>query len=546
VPEAPRTADAWRARVLELGAKGKLTDDLVAAFRASAAAAAREKLVPKHVPAEFLDRLLADKVYGEALLVELPPKYDPGIVLALKALDEAAGKRLDAHQHLAMALAVAYGRGGKAGVADPHLKGRYFGSGRTPPTIEESLEYYLKYERAMRMPPGAMPWPLLAYVADNDAPIAEREWALARYAKAPVLGKIYYDVPYDASRVAGPGRIGGLPYTLANIQTYGGVCMERAYFASRVLKSLGIPSLFTAGEGKRGGHAWVSWLAVRGRQIDLQDSGRFDYDKYYRGLAFCPETRGRILDREVALLASAMTHSYAAWLEARTGCHVYDLFQGDARRAAAPLLQDAANRNPYEAGTWRRLAEAAAEGVLAQRQGEQVYDQMLRLHAAQPDLTFEVLQKILSPRLKAGQAAPAAEVGRNLAILERAFVIYEKARRPDLAVMLRRFQGEYLEAVGRKDAALKLYALASEQYAAEHYGFLDLFERAVALMTDDSMRLKYLAIMAEKVPEFGGDFNRQFRQKNPAFVQVVRAYVEALQSAGKSSEAAKWDARLKA
>ena len=542
----PQSPAAWRERVLELGAKGRLTADLLAAFRAYAAATAREKLVPQHVPEAFWDRAAADKVFGDGLLVELHPKYEPGIAAALKALQDHAGKKLDTHKHLALAFAVVYGRGGKAGVLDPHLRGRYFGAGRTAPSPEESFDYYLKYERAMKMPPAAAPWPLLCYVADNDAPIAEREWALARYAKAAAWGRIYYDVPYDTSRVSGSGRLGDLPYTLPNIQSHGGVCMERAYFSSRVLKSLGVPALFTAGEGKRGGHAWVSWVALRGRQVDLQDAGRFDFDKYYRGVTFCPMTRGRVLDREVALLGAAMAHSYAGWIDARLACHVYDLFQGDGRRAAAGVLQDAVNRNPYHAGTWRRLADAVAEGVLAQRQGEQAYDLMLRHFGTQPDLTFEVLQKILSPRLTAGEGTPAAEVTRNLSILEKAFQIYEKAKRPDLAVMLRRFQGEYLEAVGRKDAALRLYVVASEQYAAEHYGFLDLFDRAMALMTDEAMRLKYLAIMAEKVPEYGGDFNRQFKQRNAAFTHVVRAYVEALQAGGKSAEAAKWEARLKA
>jgi hypothetical protein len=176
-----------------------------------------------------------------------------------------------------------------------------------------------------------------------------------------------------------------------------------------------------------------------------------------------------------------------------------------------------------------------------------MYDGMLKTFAAYPDLTFEVLTRILQPRLKSATQPSDAEITRNLQLLDRAFWVYESANRPDLAVRLRALQGQYLEAVGRREDALKLYAAASEQYATEHYGFLTLYERAVALMREDrkqDMMLKYMGIMAARVPEYQSDFNRKYDLKNPAWCVVVKAYAEALRAAGQSAEAQTWEAKL--
>jgi len=239
-----------------------------------------------------------------------------------------------------------------------------------------------------------------------------------------------------------------------------------------------------------------------------------------------------------------MIHSYPGYREAQIGCHIYDLFPGADREKVIGLLEGAVQRNPYHAGTWRRVAQAVADGVVPQKKGEQMYDVMLTHFAEYPDLTFEVLEKILTPRFKAGQEARRAEIQKNLGILEKAFQIYARCQRPDLAVMLRGLQGRYLEAVGDTEKALQLYVLASEQYAQEHYGFLALFDRALQLMQDKEKKMKYIRIMVEKVPEYPSSFQKEFKIKNEAFVHVVQAYIQALKDAGKTDEASKWEARL--
>jgi acetyl esterase/lipase len=63
-------------------------------------------------------------------------------------------------------------------------------------------------------------------------------------------------------------------------------------------------------------------------------------------------------------------------------------------------------------------------------------------------------------------------------------------------------------------------------------------------MDDRLMRLKYLQMVAEKVPEYQSDFNRQTGDRNPVFVHVVKAYAEALRAAGNPAEAARWEGRI--
>jgi len=130
-------------------------------------------------------------------------------------------------------------------------------------------------------------------------------------------------------------------------------------------------------------------------------------------------------------------------------------------------------------------------------------------------------------------------------LLDKAFAVYEAAQRPDLAVKLRLLQGAYLEATANQDKALKLYVAASQQYVTSHFGFIDLFDRAVALMAADdkqAMKMKYLDYMVKAVPKYQGEFNRETRDVNDAYIHVVKAYAEALEAAGKKDEAARWKA----
>jgi len=542
---APQTAAELRAQLIEIAATGKLDDELLAAFKMYSAARAKESL-GSAVSDEFLQWAESNKAINYALLVGLYPRYNVDVVKNMEQLREEFGEKVDSHPHLALAFAFVWGSARGRSVREP-LMG-YISKQREMPSMSESFDYYLRYERKMKFSLKKTPWPLLVYIVDNDAPIDEREWALRKYQKCSLndLRGIYYEVPYDNSRVNGPGRMGDKPWTLMNILAYGGVCCDRAYYSTRVTKSIGVPSMYDSGEGGRGGHAWAAWIVRKRNQLDMAFSGRFTYDRYYTGQIYSPLERRKVLDREAQLMAAAVRRTYAGYLEALIGCYAYELLGNDARKTASDLLKAAVRRNPLCARPWRVLAQACVDGTLPQKEGESMYTFMLKNFADYPDLTHEVLGKIMSVRLKVEGEVDDKEAIRNLRILENTFRVYDKAKRPDLAVKLRCLQGRYLEAIGREDSARKLYVAASRKYATEHYGIIELFNRSLAMMAGEEFaekRMAYLKSMANAVPKFKSRFNEEFNLVNPVYTHVVKSYVAALREAGRADEADEWQKR---
>lgn len=109
VPEQPKTAKELEQVLLEKAGAGTLTDEVLVLFKQYADASARERFVPAVVPEDFWAWVASDKLVHDALLVELHPKYEPGIPAALKALRDKFGKDFDSHKQLALAFAVVHG-----------------------------------------------------------------------------------------------------------------------------------------------------------------------------------------------------------------------------------------------------------------------------------------------------------------------------------------------------------------------------------------------------------------------------------------------------
>ena len=89
---------------------------------------------------------------------------------------------------------------------------------------------------------------------------SEFEWVhkKLKYKRAG-WGQAYEDVKYVMER-ATQGEDPYTTYTFADILENGGVCRDRAYFAANTAKCMGIPATYVAGDGPRGGHAWVNLL----------------------------------------------------------------------------------------------------------------------------------------------------------------------------------------------------------------------------------------------------------------------------------------------
>ena len=541
-PAEDLSADALHRQLLEAAAEGNLSDDLLDLFRDVTAARVREQYVPDRIPDTLWTWIVGHPVFRDAVVLGLYPENDRDlrILERLAALRQEFPDEVDTYPHLAMAFAMVYGTAGTKPVRERRLG--WVAEGRTIPSMAESFGDYVKHASTATMPLTRTPWPLLVLVADNDLPLAEREWVRGEYGSKITrsVAQIYYDLEYDNDKRRGNAKIGDRPHTMANLLSFGGVCADRAYFASRVAKTFGIPAMYDVGAGERGGHAWLAYVGHGRRNVDLAFSGRFDYDRYYTGTVYHPTYADVVLDRDVQLDVAAMAHSYQGYLEAVAACRIYSMIEEGRRGEVTGLLEGAVKRNPYCAVPWRLVAVEVAEGRIARTLGERMYQSMLRQFAEYPDLTFQVLARILKPRLAEAADADQREVSDNLGILGKAHAVYAKANRPDLAVKLRCLQGEYLEAAGRTQDAMKLYVAASEQYLAEHFGFVELFDRACRLMKasgQDRIMLKYMGRVASAVPAFKTSENQEFREVNPTYQRVVKTYAGALRAAGRTTEA---------
>ena len=179
-----------------------------------------------------------------------------------------------------------------------------------PATMLESFRYFTS-SRRFRFDLKQMPYELARYLATSRLGLGDRRWAAGRYAGRAKPAKSYFDVRHDADHFyrGRPKKIAKLAYTMPNLRRAGGVCVDQAYYASEVCRSLGIPAAIVSGEGASGmGHAWVACLMPAGRgkpaAWDAQ-TARYRAHQYYSGDVIDPATGRRMPDAELSLAGAA-------------------------------------------------------------------------------------------------------------------------------------------------------------------------------------------------------------------------------------------------
>jgi hypothetical protein len=103
----------------------------------------------------------------------------------------------------------------------------------------------------------------LKFVIDHPLARSELDWARKTIHNNLTNFKgIYSGIRYDFSRLKPPPQMNwpGSTYTLAQIKSKGGICVDQAYFTTMVGKSKGVPTLFFTGIGDVAGHAWVGYM----------------------------------------------------------------------------------------------------------------------------------------------------------------------------------------------------------------------------------------------------------------------------------------------
>lgn len=293
---------------------------------------------------------------------DLPDKVLP----VLDALRKDHGDKLEEYPDLAAAMCVVWDQ--------PYRQDR--GVFREIEAGEKTLSqprmlmrYYLS-SRQLQFNVQQLPWPLAAYLVDNAGSADDMAWATNRYGGRSRIGAVFFDVEYDYEKLNGTneGALAEKNYSLENIFKNGGICGDQAYFAAQVSRAIGVPAIICTGvnanEGT--GHAWVGFLSTRGQETIWDfDEGRYEENRYWRGSVIDPQTRDRITDADVAVLADLMTTPPRDRLASAALTKVTDLVSESQRPA---MLMQAVNLSPGNSTAWRQLAQLAARQKLAQKE----------------------------------------------------------------------------------------------------------------------------------------------------------------------------------
>ena len=360
----------------------------------------------------------------------------------------------------------------------------------TPDPIE-IFDYFVENERRMFFGISKVPVELLCYVVDTTASITEMKWALSRYGGDGEVGKRFFEIKYDYDhfRQGRPKRLTEEGFSLPNIQEFGGVCADQAYFASSVGKAIGIPTAYAWGRSAEVGHAWVGYLLTRGKRGFWDFSaGRYPSYQGVQGVTINPQTRQLIPDSVVSLQAELIgrpakdRHSAAALTDAASrlielaGTEPDDLAalplgsNNDAAtvkpRRSAPgrlrhpdgaldLLETGLRNCPGYAPGWVVVRDLAADDELSLKQKKFFSEVLLKLCGKHyPDFAWEVLE----PMIKTVDDEKEQDV-----LWSKTFNVF--SHRFDLAARVRMAQGQMWEDAGEVKKAGRCYHDVITRYA---------------------------------------------------------------------------------
>jgi hypothetical protein len=533
VPGADATRVATlRQQVATEGSRGRLSEALFDRFLEYTEAAARQA---SDTPEEFWTWLRHHPRIRAGLLIALHPTYEARVIKQLNGLREAFGDTLDEYTDLGLAVALVYGLAPKGRPGrPPAVRGR---KRRPAPTARESFQYYVTHADSMLLSPKSLPWRFLVYVVGNDIPLMEREWALKHLEDRSLrsLRKLHFEVPYRTkAQRQGSGQ--WQPGSLRGLLQSGGVCAHRAYYASRTLKSAGIPAVIVGAKG----HAWQAWI-VRKRRYKLRHNAEGPRPS---GVYRCLLTGRPHAYETLELLVAATNHSPEGHLKALAGCAIFKTLPDEARQEGTGLLRDAIDANPYCETAWLLLGGAVAAGTLPAAEGQRLHAEAVKRLKGYDNLIFRLFLRLKSPQLK----EPGAVTDDKLRELRAAFEVEEararKHKRPDLVVRLHNAYAEYfVRARGVKPVLVHYtgWLLATRPWP--RWWFNDLLEGALRLSEGTENTRAREAFLSDLLTKLGWDAaepnsSASKGKPDPRGVPVARAYATLLAKTGRA-EAAK-------
>lgn len=460
---------------------------------------------------DFLAGLLADPEFLREFFRQLKPDDFPPVALTrLEQLSNAHPNKFPEYRSLALAYALVYDQRPPANW--PHHQV----APETVPAMDDSLPDRFGFY-TQRNDAGKLDYDLrrlsaeeLKFVIDAPVPRSELEWA----AKNVKFSRSQFDrafnmVDYDERRVErgdfvwNKGR-----YLLGNIELWGGICTDQAYFASLAGKARGIPTLYFAGQGTDGGHAWFGYL--RGADKWELDAGRFFNQNYTVGQALDPQTWLPITDHELVYFSGRAARQPK--VDAALGdLAMAGMFAGQGNREAQlAAATSAVYLAPQLVGAW----EAQEEALLAA--GDQAalrdfYARAIENFSRENDLKVRYQTRLADLERNGGDLRVAER-------LENRMIADNRRQRTDLstaaaAVSLSRFieSGEY-------DKAMREYRSLARKLAGPGGGnfFYDVVRPMVGQLRAAGRDKDAAAVLKQARREMGFEpgsiLDREFRK----------------------------------
>ncbi len=289
-----------------------------------------------------------------------------------------------------------------------------------------------------------LPWEFQVFMVDHRTPDGERDWAIKNYIeKRPMVGKIYFDIVYDKMMYETKSeacKLTGKDYTLQDIKTFGGVCAMQADFAARVGKSLAVPAIYVTGESNsRELHAWVMWVEVKSASknsitFSLESDGRYLHDQYYTGELIDPQTGQPTLDRDIERRLNDVANNRSGKRQAEIAMEFLPLIaeanEFDSKKKTQ-YLDSVLRLSVYNEAAWLELVKLVADKKFAEESKQIVFsltERMLTVFAKYPDFSWQVGPKLV-------EVQPNRVTKANF--FDRLTIMYENAKRPDLACQAR-------------------------------------------------------------------------------------------------------------
>jgi len=408
----------------------------------------------------------------------------------------------------------------------------------------------------MVMNPRQTPAELLAYVVDVTSPNNELAGVEARYRGDANVGKRYSDIQYDTEsfRDGKPKKVTVAGFSLPNIQKHGGVCIDQAYFASQVGKTLGVPTVIVVGKGSGVSHAWIGFLTRRGGAIAWDmTQGRYEGYTNVQGTILSPQTRQEITEGELNVLASFASEPVADRRDAvglvDAALRVRDLAGGRAKYPPAKpegvadnatpatlndalrlsLLEDAARRSPGLTTIWEEVTAMSSAKLLdsaaRKRWAEGLVGWCMKKY---PDFACDTLIPLI---------ASVEDVKQQDQLWEWAFKAF--AGKPSLAARIRFANAEMWEKANRPDEAWKCYSEVIARYINDGAEPIIAGQRVMLLLSKNNRPA------TDAIPLFAESWKRTQRPSQmaaqfatqSAWYQFGTIYAELLKRANRQKDA---------